>query len=138
VLEGLDRRAGLTTVSTTVSSVSAVSTTVSWKPESGPVDLLDVISDVLEGCQPAASHADVQLVAKFDCGLCSVPAQPARLEQILRSILGNALAFTPRGGALEVSASTEQSFIDIVVREGAGRGPTIRIRTPRAEPAPTH
>lgn len=108
------------------------------KTENGPVDLLDVISDVLESCQPAAGRADVQLVAKFDCGLCSVPADPIHLEHILRAILANALAFTPRRGALEVSACTEKAFIDIFVREGAGRGPTVHIRTPLATPAPTH
>jgi histidine kinase len=64
---------------------------------------------------------DVGLTAAVPAGLPLVRADEDRIGQVLLNLLGNALQYTPTGGAVEVRARSESGLVEIQVRdEGIG------------------
>lgn len=49
-------------------------------------------------------------------GLC-VNADPKRVQQILANLIGNALKFTPEGGAVVLSARADGDFVEFAVKD---------------------
>lgn len=74
-----------------------------------PVDVRDVVR---RAAASAGGGADVRIEMPGD--LPAVNADPARLEQVFRNLIGNARTHTPAGGLITVA--------------GAGRGPHVEIQ----------
>jgi len=69
-----------------------------------PADLLREAQDMLA---PLASHENIALQFDVAADLPSMNADRGRLMQVLSNLIGNALKFTPSGGAIIVSAVRE-------------------------------
>jgi CheY-like chemotaxis protein/nitrogen-specific signal transduction histidine kinase len=68
------------------------------KPESTAFELRSLAEDALERVSEAARHKGLELVLRVERAAPSViETDPARLRQILQSLLGNAVKFTRRG-----------------------------------------
>jgi PAS domain S-box-containing protein len=67
-----------------------------------PADLLRAAADT---ARPRAEDRHVTLVVEADDELPRVAVDPLRLEQALNNILDNALAYTPTGGRITLSAA---------------------------------
>jgi K+-sensing histidine kinase KdpD len=62
-----------------------------------------------------------RLSAEFPSPFPSVPADPARIEQVLNNLIGNAIKYSPDGGSIRVSGRVLPDAIEIVVSdEGIG------------------
>jgi len=71
----------------------------------------------------AAQAARATLTLRVDCpaNLPPVLADAPRIEQVLVNLIHNAIKFTPPGGEIRLSASQEDNFVQISVRDsGAG------------------
>jgi signal transduction histidine kinase len=69
-----------------------------------PVALRDLVDGALESFKAAAAERGLTLRSRIG-DLPPVLADPARLGQVLRNLLANAVTHTPNGGTIEVSAS---------------------------------
>lgn len=69
----------------------------------------------------AVQHA-ITIDVDVDRALPLVDADPDRLAQILRNLLGNAIAHSPHGGKIVLSAHEEDGWVRFVVRD---QGPGI-------------
>lgn len=81
-----------------------------------PVDLAEVVAEVVEALTPEAKRAGVALSGMVEPGLPPVPADRARLRESLRQLADNAVKFNRPGGDAVVMA----------VRNG-GVPPTVAI-----------
>ena len=81
-----------------------------------------LVQEALAAAQPLApSH---QLVAKVDTALPRVLADKDRVLQVFSNLLGNALKFTPPGGAVEVGTALEGAHVGFWVKDtGLGIAP---------------
>ena len=69
-----------------------------------PVDLGRVVRHVVQMCQAAAETKNIHLELNVDEATnTTVEADEERITHVFRSILGNALKFTPTGGSVNVS-----------------------------------
>ena len=85
------------------------------------IDPGDVLTTTLESVQPLASTAGLALTAAIESPLPRVHADAARLQQIFWNLLSNAVKFTPRGGAISVSARRLDGAVVIQVTD-TGQG----------------
>ncbi|MCC5644543.1 response regulator [Nostoc sp. CHAB 5824] len=69
------------------------------------VNLISVMEAALEAVRPLAEPKNIQLNTFLDTSVGSVYGDPARLQQIAWNLLTNAIKFTPKGGAVQVSLS---------------------------------
>jgi two-component system, OmpR family, phosphate regulon sensor histidine kinase PhoR len=76
----------------------------------------------------ARSQAEIKrqaLKAQIASGLPNVLANPPRLRQMLANLIGNAIKYTPAGGSITVSATTDGETIIITVADtGLGIPPS--------------
>jgi heavy metal sensor kinase len=87
-----------------------------------PVELTGAIETALAAIRPRADEQRVALRSELGSSLPTVSADPARLGQILRNLLANALTHTPQGGTITVSAAPVNGAVDVAV---ADTGPGI-------------
>jgi signal transduction histidine kinase/DNA-binding response OmpR family regulator len=72
-----------------------------------PIQLPQVVQDVVSVLQPEASRKGVQVHSQLDPTLAEVVLDPARLKQMLYNLLSNAIKFTDAGGRVWLRASPE-------------------------------
>ena len=103
-------------------------------------DLAPVIQDSIENLVLGAEAQEVNLTASLPDDLPKVQADPDRVSQVLRNLLVNALRYTPAGGSVTVSASSDDGLVEVAVADtGVGIDPEalphIFERFWRADPA---
>jgi len=82
-----------------------------------PTSLPDVVRQAADAHAAAARVKGVSLAVEIAPDLPQVDADPRRLAQVLRNLLSNALAATPRDGAIEVTVSRNGDAARLVVRD---------------------
>jgi signal transduction histidine kinase len=86
------------------------------------LDLEEVLKEVLSALQPQADHAGVRLVNDAGAGAgLKLKGDRARLQQVFRNLVLNAIQAMPRGGLLEVDSKVVEGRCVLVFRDhGAG------------------
>ncbi len=82
-----------------------------------PTDLSPLLQSTTETFYSAAHDKQVRLTLDLASGLPRVQADPERIAQVLRNLLGNALRHTPDGGAITVGASEVDSGVEVSVSD---------------------
>jgi PAS domain S-box-containing protein len=90
-----------------------------------PVDLIQLITTVLDSLQPIAAAQSIQFETEFDATAANAMGDSGRLRQILRNLLSNAIKFSPEDSKIEVRLTRQQdqekSFAQIqVIDHGIG------------------
>ena len=83
-----------------------------------PTDFTDLVSRVVERFQPQARMQQVSLV--FPPPANSIPGlsiDSIRLEQVLTNLLSNAMRYTPAGGQVDLSLSSEDHVVHLAVHD---------------------
>lgn len=102
------------------------------------IDLQDVITDAVEEMELTARDYEIAVAVEIDEELPLFNADAARLQQVVRNLLSNALHFTPSGGQITVMARTncsdkdateEPHFVKLQVKDtGCGIAPALHQR----------
>src|SRR5262249_43291200 len=92
--------------------------------EEGRVDLGSVVQKAVENARPAADGRGITLTCSVSAVGGIVKGDEKRLHQVIGNLLNNALAFTPGGGRVSVSLTSDDEVATIEVRDtGAGISP---------------
>jgi len=85
------------------------------------IDPYSVVRAALEGVAAAARDAGVSVEASFDAASLRIAADAARLQQIVGSLLSNAVKFSERGKAVRLAAERSGDCFRLVVSD-RGKG----------------
>lgn len=85
-----------------------------------PVDLRDLVQEVVAAFEAQAQRAEVSLVRTHD-GPGQIIGDPLRLMQVLTNLISNAVKATPSGGSVVVSTRYQDDGVELAVRD-TGRG----------------
>lgn len=89
------------------------------------VDLAELVRACVTAMEPAASAQGLLLTAGTSSPL-AVRGDRLRLEQIFMNMIGNAVKYTPRGGAISVDARAVGASARVsIVDDGLGIGPDV-------------
>jgi len=95
-----------------------------FKLEVQAFELCPVVVAEIENIREAANKRAITLELAIDDSLGQVWSDPARVGQVVRNLLGNALKFTPVGGKISVELASDNGFASLRVTDtGAGIGP---------------
>ncbi len=89
--------------------------------DSRPLDLRVVVANAVSQARPAAEANGITLSAESGDDSYDVFGDPARLQQAIGNLLGNAIKFTAEGGRVRVSLKREEAKARIEVSD-TGRG----------------
>ena len=88
------------------------------------VELGAIVDAALESVQSSATAKSIVVHKTIDPNAGFVLADPGRLQQIVWNLLGNAVKFTPRGGAIDLRVLRVSSHVEITVHDsGIGIAP---------------
>jgi signal transduction histidine kinase/CheY-like chemotaxis protein len=91
-----------------------------------PTEVVKPIEAAVQAVRPAADARGIALDVHIGEGIGTIPADAARLEQIVWNILSNAIKFTPRGGHVELTAARHQEGLSVRVKDdGQGIRPAF-------------
>ncbi|MSP60914.1 MAG: response regulator [Myxococcales bacterium] len=90
----------------------------------GVVDLHALTEQVVEAFRPAAEVKSVGLTLSGEGPAAPVFGDPHRLEMVITNLIGNALKFTPAGGAIRVRVERHGEGVGLVVED---TGPGIAV-----------
>lgn len=83
-------------------------------------DLVGIAGAAAESMRPIAEHAGVSMTVESSNPVAA-DVDPARIEQVVRILLDNALRHTPAGGRVTVTISATENWREIVVQDtGSG------------------
>ncbi len=89
-----------------------------------PLDLGQLVADLWENMEPAATDSGIELTAQVAPGLPMVTADADRMRQVLVNLLSNALHYTPPGGRVQVRVWSDQANVMVAVSDtGQGIAP---------------
>ncbi len=83
----------------------------------GPVSVNDVLDEIVERFQLAASSDGIELSSNPQKNLPHVMGEQRRLEQVLTNLVENALRFTPSGGKITLKAQQETEWVIVTVAD---------------------
>ena len=87
--------------------------------EHKPVQLAEVVQVAIEGVQPVADDAGIQLI--HDMVQAEISGDADRLTQVLTNLLANAIKFSPAKSSVSVMMRLEEAGVTIsVIDEGRG------------------
>ena len=86
-----------------------------------PIDLQQVIKAAIATVQLNAEAKSIQITTEFEPQVGLVLGDSGRLQQIIWNLLANAVKFTPEGGRVTVTLSSNGKFATIQVRD-TGQG----------------
>jgi signal transduction histidine kinase/CheY-like chemotaxis protein len=87
-----------------------------FQVEARLVDVSMVTEAALDAVRLAAEAKGIDLVASIE-HVPQLSGDPTRLQQVVWNLLSNAIKFTPKGGRVEVSVASVDSYVDIAVRD---------------------
>jgi signal transduction histidine kinase len=90
--------------------------------EPRPEDVIAVVCDAVEMLRPLAKSSSLRLRPVFEDNLPRILVDPSRIQQVLSNLIGNAIKFTPAGGAITVRAEQTADGVRIAVTDS---GPGI-------------
>jgi two-component system sensor histidine kinase BaeS len=82
-----------------------------------PVDLPDLIGDVLDAQRRSATAAGVRVATQLDPGSSEIVVDPVRVREVLTNLVVNGIRAMPDGGDLEVALSAADGMVQIAVRD---------------------
>ena len=85
------------------------------------IDVRELVRAAEETLRPAAEAKNLTLRLSFPADLPPIAADPNRMQQIIWNLLSNAIKFTPKGGAIELSAEKRRGSIRLVLSD-TGQG----------------
>jgi len=97
------------------------------------LDPYPIVRAALETVSEQTRAAGVLVQAKFDDESLRIEADPARLQQIVRNLLAEAIQFSSEGSAIEVTAARRADSFQLLVRGHAPKnhcGATFTIEIP--------
>ncbi|WP_219133759.1 ATP-binding protein [Janthinobacterium sp. UMAB-60] len=93
------------------------------------IALQQVLSHVIELCQPAASSRNISIALDLPPHTVMLHADYARLVQIFANIVSNAVKFTPSGGHIHITARLADGQLQVAVEDnGIGIEPDAIAR----------
>ncbi|HYO92350.1 MAG TPA: ATP-binding protein, partial [Pyrinomonadaceae bacterium] len=82
-----------------------------------PVELAFVIESAMDSIRPAAEAKEIIVERAIDPTASPVLGDTARLQQVVWTLLSNAVKFTPKGGRVLVSLERSESYASITVKD---------------------
>ncbi len=86
-----------------------------------PVDVHEVVRNVIEALQPEARRAQLAVTPGLSAQRHWVTGDPVRLQQVLHNLLRNAIKFTLPGGQIEIRSWNREDQLLVEVSDN-GRG----------------
>jgi signal transduction histidine kinase len=74
---------------------------------SGKVDVNEMVRQVCGGCRRQMEERDIRLEIELDDPGARIAGDSARLQQVLRNVLENAIKFTPEKGTVRVTTARQ-------------------------------
>jgi len=89
-----------------------------------PVDLNDLLSDVIETMQAHARAKEISLTGTFSKDLPMIQAEFAKIQRVLYNLVQNAIQHTPAGGSISLTSNITTEGIQVDVTDtGVGIAP---------------
>jgi signal transduction histidine kinase len=82
-----------------------------------PTDMNDLAMRVARQMRPQAEASGVTLELALNGTLPEIECDPARVEQMLANLIGNAIKFTPTGGLIHIGSSHERDGVRLSIRD---------------------